>query len=273
MHQLSLNSWCGLDCGGCSGNLCKDAAKRLLRVELLRQIIRRPRDRLREGDEDFQSLNGVDAEVRLDAQVQSEHIGRIARAFGNELQQCRFPVAARDRCCNRWHCFRSLRFRSCGGRSACDGSSLRQHTTQCLLRVELFRKIVRRTWDRLRERNQDFQSLDRVNAEIRFNAQVHAEHLGRIARALGDEFEKSRFAVAARNRCRYCRRCRRSLRLRSCGGRSACHGRGFCQHTTQRLLGVQLFRKIIRRAGNRLRERNQDFKALDRIDAEIRFDA
>ena len=68
-------------------------AEGLAGVELLRQIVRRAGDFLREGDQDFQAFDRVDPEVGFDVQIQVEHLVRITGALGYEGEQTRFVVA------------------------------------------------------------------------------------------------------------------------------------------------------------------------------------
>ena len=140
-------------------------------------------------------LDGVDAQIRFEVEIEIEHLGRIAGLLREDGEHFRRDVV--DRCGRRLH---RLRLRSFGRRGAqlrlprvdeADHVPQRGEVAQLELRVAL--DAVRLAHGRER-----LGLLDGVDPEIRLEVEVQVEHLGRIPGLLRDDREHLLRHVVAR---------------------------------------------------------------------------
>ena len=140
------------------------------------------RAELLQRGEDFDALDGVDAEVGFDAGVQIEHLRWIAGAFGGDGTEFADEVAAGGRGCGG---------RGCSGRRDWPDGLLENpgDFAQSLSAGEFVKDrlhlLLLLGGAELLHRGEDFDALDGVDTQIGFDAGVEVEHLRRIAGALG----------------------------------------------------------------------------------------
>ena len=144
--------------------------------------------------EDFDALDGIDAQVRLQVHVQPEGLGRIAGFLGNDGKENRRRVG--------WKNGRNGNGNGDGrgnGTRERVGVDKGQDLPQGPQSPQMLRLDRRGAGYALGHRREDFHALDGIDAQVRLQVHVQAEGLGRIAGFLGDNAEENRCRVGWKN--------------------------------------------------------------------------
>ena len=174
-------------------------------VAQLAIVVARDSPLLAHRGEELGLLDRVDAEVRLEVELRVEHLRRVARLLGDDRKD---PRQDNVRGGGRWG-----RGRDGGrgddrgrrGRRARDDRSgrtgLRQvgpavvdeldDVTEGRVVAQLA-VVVARDPPLLAHRGEELGLLDRVDAEVRLEVELRVEHLGRVARLVGDDRQDPR---------------------------------------------------------------------------------
>ena len=224
-----------------------------------------------ERGHDFHALDGVDAEVGVQAHVEIEHLGGVAGFFSDHGKD----GGGDGRGVGGGGCSRGLYpTLSCGGGEG--GGSVRSQERDDLLkslkRAEVLGFDFGRAGELGAQRRHDFDTFDGVHAKVGVQAHVEIQHLDGVASFLGDDGEQRAGGgggVETRGSA--------GLWPGDCGdgffargGRLALRRHGKELHDLlERLERAEVLGLHFGRIGQASAQRGHDFDALDGIDAEV----
>ena len=132
--------------------------------------------------EDLNTLDRIDTKVGVEGHLHLKHLNRIASLFCDHFEQHACNAIA----INSWLCSGLCYWRVSDHTCA----QVIDNLTKRLQHTQIFRFHCRSFRQFFLERREDFNSFDRIDAEVGVESHLHLKHLDRIAGLLGDHFEQ-----------------------------------------------------------------------------------
>ena len=160
-----------------------DLPQRPNRADLRRRNFRRSRQFMLQCGKNFDALNRINPQIRVQPHLQIEHVFGVSGLFSHDFQQDRFNL-------RRVRCGDFNRRRGGLRRGLGDFRAFAQqidHLAQRPNRADLLRRDFWRAGQFFLQGGQNFDALNRVNAQVRIQAHIQFEHVRRVAGLFRDD--------------------------------------------------------------------------------------
>ena len=153
--------------------------------------------------DDLDALDRVDPQIGFKVGIQRQHVLRVAGAVGHQLKQGRCEAVGRWRG-GRCGCGgRRGRWRCAGGSGRCHAVQRRDNGAEAARLGKALHGFVDLRGhvggQRLLQRADDLDALDRVDAQIGFQVGIQRQHVLRVASSVGHQLKQRGFEIDACN--------------------------------------------------------------------------